>query len=261
MAYPGTCPFIDSGAVQLSANGFARSVQVYLPDQPGGAGVLFLWHGLGDKAKNIGTAFGAAQIAKAYNLIVVAPDSCCNTAGASKCCNQLSGWSFVANHENDLSLFDGMLSCLDQTYAIDRKRVFTAGFSAGALWSTYLVMHRADYLAAAAIFSGGINNVLPWSQPARKVPVIDTSGGANDTFGPGDPPLVDFQASVADLNVELRKAGHFVVHCQHSLGHTVPGSMAKWAFDFLDNHGWADGPSPWAGGLPAGSPAGCEIVP
>jgi hypothetical protein len=52
-----------------------------------------------------------------------------------------------------------------------------------------------------------------------------------------------------------------VVHCQHSLGHTVPGSMAKWAFDFLDHHGWADGPSPWAGGLPAGSPAGCEIVP
>ena len=39
-------------------------------------------------------------------------------------------------------------------------RIYTTGFSAGGLWSTWLVMHRSHRIAAAAVFSGGVGGML-----------------------------------------------------------------------------------------------------
>lgn len=257
--YAGECPNFDAGPVSMDVAGFPRSVLVTLPPEPNGAGVLFLWHGLGDSAKNFSTGFGAAQIAKMLNVIVIAPDVCCNTKGAQGCCSQMTGWHFVSTPEQDSGIFDGALACLTTQYNVDRKRVFTMGFSAGALWSTWLVMHRSEQLAAAAVLSGGVNDFNPWVKPNVKTPVMDSSGGVTDTFGGG---LVDFQASIAEFNKQLRAAGHFVAHCQHQEGHTVTPEIATFAVQFLNAHTFAaDGKSPMASGLPANAPAGCKIVP
>lgn len=255
--FAGTCPDLQTGLAEFSVGGHTRRAEVYLPDSPSGAGVLFLWHGLGDSAKNFANGMGAKAMANTLGLIVVVPNSCCAYPVQKACCNQLTAWNFVSEFDRDLSLFDGLLSCLDQQHSIDRGRVYSSGFSAGALWTTFLIMNRSEYLAAAGPMSGGINNFNPWTAPKRPIPVIDTSGGPTDVFGNG---LIDFQASTADLNAELTKGGHFVVHCQHELGHTVPAKMAMFVMEFLAAHRWGDSQSPMAQGLPATAPAGCKTV-
>lgn len=257
-AYAGECPNFNDTAVELQVNGVGRHVLITMPAEPTGAGVLFLWHGLGDSAKNFNSAFLAKQLAAKLNVIVITPDVCCNTKGAESCCSQLTGWHFTGSPEADFGIFDGALSCLSQQFGVDRKRVYTMGFSAGALWSTWLVMNRSEQLAAAAILSGGVNSYNPWTAPKSKVPVIDSSGGPTDQFGGG---VVDFQTSTEEFNKDLKANGNFVVHCQHQQGHTVTPDIATYAAKFLASHSWTpDGKSPLAGGLPADAPSACKIL-
>lgn len=256
-AYEGTCPEFAAGTLKIQAGGFNRSVKLYLPSDPQGAGLLMLWHGLGDNANNFANVMQAATVAETYHLAVAVPLSC-GESGQNGCASLATEWSYtVKQDERDGALFDALIACADQGLGLDRRRVYTAGFSAGALWSTWLTMHRSEYLAASAIFSGGINNIVPWAAPGRMVPVVDSSGGVNDKFMNG---LVDFQKSIADLNSKLRETGDFVVHCQHQSGHTITAPIVKFAFGFLNGHQWG-GELPYSGGLPDTAPSNCEIVP
>lgn len=262
-AYTGTCPAFSAGKLEIESAGYKRRAYVSLPDEPAGAPVVFLWHGLGDTAADMKSAFGADALAKKTGAVVITPDSCCNAPGAPSngqpnCCVLMTGWGFTDDApKGDAQLFDDLLSCADSTLKIDRTRVYTTGFSAGALWSTWLLMHRADYLAAAVLFSGGVNDFVPYLKPSYKLPVLSAWGGDTDIFMNG---LIDFQASSADLRKNLRKDGHFVVGCNHGGGHTVPGGGPKFAFDFLLQHVWKDGSSPYlASGLPATYPKYCAI--
>jgi len=264
-AYAGTCPDFVAGKLEIESAGYKRRAYVSLPDEPNGAPVVFLWHGLGDTAANMKDAFGADALAKKTGAVVITPDSCCNAPGApsngkANCCVLMTGWGFTDDSpKGDAQLFDDLLSCADSTLKVDRTRVYTTGFSAGALWSTWLLMHRADYLAAAVLFSGGVNDFVPYLKPTYKLPVLSAWGGDSDIFMNG---LIDFQASSADLRKNLRKDGHFVVGCNHGGGHTVPGGGPKFAFDFLLQHVWKDGASPLqAGGLPATFPKYCSVDP
>ncbi|MBI5609401.1 MAG: hypothetical protein HY902_11035 [Deltaproteobacteria bacterium] len=256
-AYSGTCPNFAAGTLKIQAGGFNRTAKLYLPSDPQGAGLLMLWHGLGDTAGNFANIMQAATVAETYHVAVVVPLSC-GESGQNGCASLATEWSYtVKQEERDGALFDALIACADQGLGLDRRRVYTAGFSAGALWSTWLTMHRSEYLAASAIFSGGVNNIVPWSAPGRPVPVVDSSGGVNDKFMNG---LVDFQQSIADLNTKLRETGDFVVHCQHQSGHTITAPIVKFAFGFLNDHLWG-AELPYAGGLPATAPSNCEIVP
>jgi predicted esterase len=256
--YEGTCPTFKTGTNILKSNGYDRRMRVALPEQPQGAPVVFIWHGLGDTAENMANYMGDKTIAKNRGAIVVTLDSCCNHPANKACCPMMTGWGFAGKPESDLALFDDTLACLDQTYAIDRTRVYTTGFSAGALWSTWLLMHRADQLAAAVLFSGGINSFVKWVQPAYRLPVLVAWGGAKDLFSGG---IVNFAESAAALTKNLRENGHFVVSCNHGLGHSVPTSGPKWATDFLFQHTWSDGSSPLASVLSELYPSYCEIAP
>lgn len=258
--YAGTCPTFTAGANAFETGGYTRNVRISLPADPAGAAVLFVWHGLGDNAGNMSNAFGADALANKYNAIVVVPDGCCNGSGSQGCCSQMTGWGFAAKPEPDVAIFDDALSCLDQQFGIDRTRIYTTGFSAGSLWSTWLVMNRSDYLAAAAIFSGGVNSFLEYTTPTYKLPVLATSGKEDDVFGGG---LVDFFTSMNDLTTALRKDGHFVIRCIHTAGgHTVPFGGPGWAAKFLFKHTWKDGSSPYQqDGLGTDFPAYCTIAP
>lgn len=257
--YDGVCPDLQAGTVTLQVGAYERTLQVRLPAEPKGAAVLFLWHGLGDNAKNMTQAFGGQALADALGAIVIAPEACGNQAATAGCKSMLTGWHFVADAALDAGIFDAALACVHAQYQTDRARTYTMGFSAGALWSTWLVMHRGAQLAAAAVLSGGVNAYLPWAMPERPVPVLTSSGGPTDTFGGG---LVDFQKSTEDLHAELRPAGHLVVHCQHQSGHTITSAIAQFAVQFLAAHVYdPQGSSPYAGGLPASAPTACALVP
>ncbi|MSP93128.1 MAG: hypothetical protein EXR79_15230 [Myxococcales bacterium] len=259
LTYEGTCPEWKTGVATVTSGGFTRNMRVYLPPEPKGAPVMFLWHGLGDTAANLAAGFNATKIAQDNGMVVVAPDSCCNSgAGAKGCCLIANYWGFAVKPEADRALFRDTLHCLDKGLAIDRKRVYTMGFSAGALWSTWLVMNEAPQLAAAVLWSGGVADFMEWTAPAANVPVLVAWGGKTDEFGNG---IVNFAETSKAFIQKLRQGGHAVVACDHGGGHTVPPGGPKWGVEFLLAHTWGGAPSALATALPKSFPAYCQVAP
>jgi hypothetical protein len=89
--------------------------------------------------------------------------------------------------------------------------------------------------------------------------VLVAWGGQTDQFGGG---IINFFDTSAELRKDLRKDGHFVLACNHGLGHTVPPGGPQFGLEFLLAHTWKDGSSPLANGpLPAVFPNYCTVDP
>jgi predicted esterase len=243
----GSCPALEDGRQGLETDGVERDITLFLPPDPAGAGVVFIWHGAGDTASNMARAFGAQDIADEYNVIAVVPTSM----------GFAFEWPILAGDDEDAGgmLFDDVLACLEAQYDIDNTRIYSTGFSAGALWTTWLLMNRAEYLAAALPFSGGTDaSIVLYSTPAEAIPVLAVHGGASDTFAG----FVNFRDMTEDMVDELLLDGHPVIVCDHGRGHTVPFDPFDWAFPWLFAQavGAPDMPSqlddPW--------PSWCELL-
>jgi len=252
----GHCPAFAAGKNDFFSAGRKRTAYVYLPEQPKGAPVVFIFHGQGDSGSSIATYFGASNITKKYGAIVVSPAYCCANSGTD-CCDMMSVWGYMpfSDHEPDLALFDDILSCLDEQFDIDNTRVYATGFSAGALWTTFLLLNRSDYLAATAIFSGGVGQVCDWVLPAYRTAALLAWGGEQDTYTG----FIKFYEMMPALGDKLTEAGHFVAECDHGLGHTMPYGSPAWALEFLTAHKWSDGSSPFVHGLSDTFPDYCTI--
>ncbi len=244
----GACPKLSAGNNKIWSWGETRKVDVYLPATPKGAPLLFLWHGLGDTKENFGKGMNAQGIASALGAVVLVPQ------GGLK----LTGWGWGTNDDAtlDVALFDDLLSCVDQQYDIDNERVWSMGFSAGALWTSWLAMHRSTYLSAAVAWSGGAgDSANKYKKPKRKIPVLLAWGGPQDVAG------VKFEEMTKHMGASLKSDGHYVVMCNHNLGHTIPQNGLVWAFDFLKRHPWDVGTSPLLGDAEAQKlyPSYCEF--
>ena len=257
-AYAGTCPTFSAGTNKILADTRQRSFELFLPPHPynNGAGLVFVWHGNGDTAKSLAGFFLAQQAAEEYNAIVVAPSNCCNDS-FNDCCDFSMTWNMgsFSKKEADLELFDGILACIDEQYNIDNRRVYTTGFSAGSLWSSFLVVNRGQYLAAATVFSGGTGLVVDYATPGNKMPVLLAWGGTADVYMG----VVDFQVMSLEFSKNLRADGHFVAECNHGLGHTVPYGGPTWGHRWLFAHQWGDETSPFEQGLSDEFPDYCLI--
>jgi poly(3-hydroxybutyrate) depolymerase len=157
----------------------------------------------------------------------------------------------VIGHSAGGHLSAMMLSCLWQQYDVDLDRVGATGMSAGGLWTSYLTLHRAEWLSATAPLSGG---TFPggYETPASPIPVLLTWGGPRDTYS-----TLSFDDTTRDMLDRLRADGHFVVACEHDRGHTLPPGGIGYAYQFLMDHPRGVSPEPYAAGLPAGFPAWC----
>jgi len=245
----GTCPELSAGNQGFTSGSSQRTVHVTLPDEPQGAPVVFLFHGLGDQAQNIAYFLGAAQAASGQGAIVVALQGGVNQFG----------WDFGSPSPmpGDLVFFDDVLSCLDVQFEIDTSRIYASGFSAGALWTSYLILNRSQYLAAAVTFSGGTGSVtgLGYKAPEYPTPAVISWGGTADVYGG----FLNFESTSKALSDGLQADGHFVVECNHGLGHTVPMDAVNWLYPFLFSHSFGVSESPYAGGLDGTFPAYCQI--
>jgi poly(3-hydroxybutyrate) depolymerase len=252
--YAGTCPAMDGRVEDFESGGLRnRTFIVHLPKQTDGAGVLFLWHGNGDSAESFDGYLDGASLAKELKVITVVPDAGAGGLGMD--------WAVPPNDTTaDEAFFDDVLACLHAQYTLDLRRVYSAGFSMGALWTSWLVMNRGDQLAAAVIFSGGSDGqifgagtVNPYRTPASLVPVVMTQGG------PQDQVVVNFQQMTQNMSRKLREDGHTAIVCNHTQGHTPPSGFQSWAWPFLDAHVYGVDPSPYADGAdPSGElPGSC----
>lgn len=239
----GACPTLEAGTNIITSNGQSRTVEISLPADPTNAPVLFLFHGLGDNPKNMMSYFGAQAASANEGAIVVAPKSCCGFVE----------WPFISFEDPtpDVTLFDDLVTCLDEQFDIDNRRVFATGFSAGALWTTYLATRRADYLAAVATLSGGVGTGVSYVKPTYNMPALVSWGGANDSYNAGVL-IIYFETESTTFANNLESEGHYVARCNHGTGHTVPWGAADWVKRFLFDQVWNDGSTPYEEQVPSG---------
>ncbi len=210
------------GEVTLTSNGKTRSVQVLLPASGAeGKPVVFVWHPLGGTAQDMIRWLRLRSWVDEVDAVVVAPDALASS---------MWEWGFFGDATDDLTLYDDLRTCLVQDLGVDATRFSATGMSAGALWTTYLALHRGDTLATVAPFSGGTpNGILAYEAPAGPMPVVLFHGGETDIYGGG---LVDFYEATYTLADGLVDDGHFVVLCDHGGGHTLPAeardAMSLW---------------------------------
>lgn len=216
------CPTFESGRNAFMAGTKMRDFNLFLPPEPDGKPLLLIWHPLGSNAGQIGRYFDAQGIAAERDWIVAVPESL----------RTQTEWGYFGSSVDDLALFDDLLACLGAQYAFDPQRVYTTGFSAGALWSSYLIMHRAQHLNAALVLSGGVSEFTPYRTPEHALPVLLAWGGPTDQYGG----IINFQETTFEFRDRLREGGHPVVTCEHAGGHVPPPGVTGWGIDFLAGH-------------------------
>lgn len=240
----GACPELVEGTnTDFASGGEARSFELRLPEDPAGAPVVFAWHWLGGSAKQIIRYMQMETVVDA-GAILIAPESCCAAFE----------WDFAGEPEGnvDLAFFDDLLGCVHEQFQPDLTRVYSTGMSAGGLWTTYLTLHRSEWHAATAPFSGGTEGLITYSTPTDDIPVLVTWGGEDDLYGP-----VSFETASEGLTEDLLQDGHFVVNCDHGGGHTIPDGAVDMAWSFFQDHPKFVDPEPYAGELPDTLPDWC----
>lgn len=251
----GSCPDLSTpGIVSFESNGVERRFDLRFPkSKPAGMPIVFVWHGLAppeyDPMGSFVTGFDTEDLARSRDAIVVTPEAePFSLAGIP-----VLLWGFLDNEENDLALYDDLRTCLVRELSADVNRVYSWGFSGGGLWSSYLMIHRADTLAAAASASGGSDiqvisaPYLQYETPAAKVPALLGAGGTNDKWPDPALTIIDFEAATDSLQAGLVGDGSAVVRCRHDQGHYVPDWMWTQTKKFLFAHSYGVA-SPYPGG-------------
>lgn len=243
----GACPgFDEPGKITLVSAGKDRKAQVYWPSAGAeGAPILFAWNPLGGTAKQMVSYLELDALAEDEGVIVVAPDG--DSASPFE-------WNFVgaAEANYDLVLFDDLRTCAVRELGGDPTRVSSTGMSAGALWTTYLGIHRGDSLAAILSMSGGTGDIIAYATPAHAFPALLTHGGTSDTYTAGV--TLHFDEMTEAFADQLTGDDHFVVLCEHDGGHAFPPGAPELVRDWLLPHRYGEASpfDPAAEGLPSG---------
>jgi hypothetical protein len=162
-------------------------------------------------------------------------------------------------YTGDVTIADQVVACAIQTQKIDVRRIWTAGYSAGALQTVYMWYARSGYLSGVISYSGGdigINRV-PLQDPSH-LPVGLASHGAAGQ----DVIVVDFNQGSHTWEMNNPKA--FIVDCDDGGNHlstTQRTAMAPQAIQMLWDHPYGITPEPYASGLPSGWPTTCVPPP
>lgn len=242
--YAERCPTITDGVNDgFFSGGMSRSFRAVLPDEPEGAPVIFAWHWLGGNAITTLNVLQLSALARAENVIVIAPES----RGAQ------FEWRFTDPPENnaDLQLFEDLLACASEQFDVDLDRIYSTGHSAGGLWTSYLTIHASEWLAATAVISGGAN-AATYQTPERQLPVLIIWGGPNDTYS-----TFSFEETSTYLADSLRNDGHFVTTCDHGGGHVPPVGGMNYIWAWFEDHPYGVD-EPYAEALPDVFPEYCQ---
>lgn len=271
---PFGCPGgqILPGLNTLPIAGATRTFYADFPanvDQP--LGVMFSWHGFVEDTEAFRAArnFDPDQDLSAP-VIVVTPDDAGLLPPAGL------DWDFRDDPGNpDVALFEGILGCLAEQYPIDATRIYSFGFSAGAVMTNLLHTRHPALLSAIVTVSGAwfndpqqvamvnlvnffVANVWNWRglDPDDGGVVLLTHGGPNDVTVLD---VMNLEAAAQAAVPFLNGAGRIVVDCAHDSGHTVhPEVTGEVISRFFAAHR-AGHPSPYASGGFGGFPASCIL--
>ncbi len=140
----GTGNADDSSAHQLVVGTETRTYELTLPHDSAGpngtpAPLLLLFHGFKGSGAEIGQYTGLPEQASADGYLVASPD------GKGKT------WQVDA-HGTDAAFVAALVAHLEATHCVDERRVYLAGFSAGAAFTLiYSCQHESQVAAMATV--------------------------------------------------------------------------------------------------------------
>ncbi|HLV67582.1 MAG TPA: Ricin and poly(3-hydroxybutyrate) depolymerase fusion [Polyangiaceae bacterium] len=166
----------ESGRYSIDVAGTAREYILEVPpdyDSSQPYRLVFAWHGRMYSAETVaagetpptGPYYGLASEAGG-SAIFVAPQAL------------ESGWTNA--NGRDIAFTDAMLERLESELCIDTSRVFSTGFSFGAIMTLALGCERGDVFRAIAPLSGSLMNGCP--DPERPVAYFSAHGSADTTI-------------------------------------------------------------------------------
>jgi len=277
------CNPIVNGTSTLVVNGATRQFEVQLPaDTSSSMALLFLWHGWNQQAATF-----ASQVvydvpsgqwvpfdpnAFPMPLLIVAPDDTglfvVGVAG-----NVGLDWDIEPkNPPVDFPFFEAMLQCIQEQFTLDTTRVYSFGFSAGAVF-TDLLSAEYPHLFAATISESGawfndpaeqqqvlVNNAIPFIKwdwpafnPADKGNVLLSHGGPNDFAT-----IISLENANQEALPFLNANDRTVVECKHNFGHTLEPDLTQgMIYEYLWDHQLGGPP---LAGLPADFPTEANPV-
>jgi len=278
-----SCPDGQSVAQDLntgwSAGGEVRQFFADLPsaDDNVPVGVIFVWHGLGDSIDNFRRFVAPDPDGWSFPFIVITPQALdltpiSNPPGVP--------WTVLTSEPGDgnidVALFSSILGCLEEQRAINTSRIYSLGFSGGAIMTDLLHARFPDIIHTGVAMSGayfnnpdtvaGVNTMgvatVEWADfpESSTGTILMTHGGANDTFGMATIEVINFENAAQSDMPFLTNASRTVIDCPHTSGHSNhPGINPSTFIDFFEAHP-AGATSPyWVDGLPSALSSICEL--
>jgi dienelactone hydrolase len=246
------CPVITEGRTDdFPSAGQEREFQLDLPDAYDGSTptpVVFNYHGIGGSIDGMLSAENLLEEANRTGHIIITPQALDRGGQAA--------WDPIGapNYNQDVVLFDDLLTCVSDQYNIDPQRVHAMGMSLGGIFTGTLVLTRSDVLASAAPFSGGLMNFQ--AEGWQPIPTVVSWGGEDDFILDQD-----FDLLARSMMDTLSEDGHFIVGCDHGLGHALAPEVWPYAFQFFSDHPQGVDPLPYElAGLPSEFPSYCFMV-
>jgi predicted esterase len=265
-----TCTPVASGVGAVSVNGgSARQYYVDLPtDTSGPIALMFSWHGYNQAPLDFKNMVGFDPNGASMPIVIVTPTD------TGLFLPDGLDWFIEGSSGNvDFPYFQGMLSCLESEFNIDTTRVYSFGFSAGAVFTNLLDSQWPHLFAAIVSESGawfsdpaevaaivsGLGSAVPWDwptlNPADRGDVLMTHGGPTDFAT-----IISIEAAAQAALPFLLKNDRTVVDCAHTAGHAIDPLVSNQAiYEYLLAHQLGQ-PSPYQGGqLPADFPPSCAL--
>lgn len=179
-------PYPSAGSMRrvVRSTDGTREYVIHLPPRGGGSAaasatpmpLLVLLHGSGSSGHSFEKEAGMDSVADRHGLVVAYPDGVRRVLtrspsdwNAGACCG-------LAQQHNvdDVGFLRALIADVSRNVAIDRSRVYVAGFSDGGRMAYRAGCELSDVVAAVAVVSGSLE--LPGCRPARAVPLLAIHG-------------------------------------------------------------------------------------
>ena len=185
--------------------------------------LIFYWHGSNENWKQVDRVLGESVIQKIVNEggIVVVPH-----AGAPAATPWYVANPLTTTLKNDFYLADQLVSCAEQLYDIDERRIYSMGFGTGGVMSAAMGRFRSSYIASIVSHFGG---QPPWlslsfsEQPANYYSAFITYDKQHKGMSES---LVNY--------LEWRGV-HRVKVCQKDRGYRMPFNAMQKGWDWIKN--------------------------
>jgi polyhydroxybutyrate depolymerase len=252
----------------MSANGITYTYSILVPpgyDPTKPTKTTIFWHALTSNPDQTRSLTDIDQQAANYGMIMVYPKSPDASWDAGGCCTQISG----GKRRDETVFAKELIAQVESKVCVDKKRLYTTGFSNGGMLSHMFACKMADVFAASAPASGALTIPEAQCTPSRPIPIYMTNGTADplvpystasaiigsisvtDTFAnwgklngcTGTPVQTFMKGAVTCNTYQQCGAGTTATLCSvQGMGHCEPGMKSESATNCLTVSGIALGP-------------------